>query len=116
MISDYGHPAGVTEPSSVNNGSVYYNSNTYQNSEWALMEGGDAIFLPAAGARFGTNVNSVSTYGYYWSSTHVNESYAYSVSFCGPMVSLDNWSERYCGFSVRLVRDREDRRVSQRRV
>ena len=102
---NYVHPAGVTAPSSVNNGSVYYNDNCYQKADWALMEGGGAIFLPAAGIRSNASVSSNGTMGYYWSSTHNETAYAYSMTFSQYNLSLGNVSERFCGFSVRLVRD-----------
>jgi len=46
-----------------------FDSNTYTEDEWAIMEQNGAVFLPAAGMRLGTVVTSVGEMGWYWSST-----------------------------------------------
>ncbi len=46
-----------------------FDSNTYTEDEWAIMEQNGAVFLPAAGMRIGTAVVSVGEMGWYWSST-----------------------------------------------
>ena len=74
-------------------------------SQSVLEAGGGAIFLPAAGIRSNASVSSNGTMGYYWSSTHNETAYAYSMTFSQYNLSLGNVSERFCGFSVRLVRD-----------
>ena len=64
-----------------------------------------AAFLPAAGYRFGTGVNNVGSYGYYWSSAPNEdyEDYAYRMYFDSGSVSTINYN-RYLGYAVRLVR------------
>ena len=63
------------------------------------------IFLPAAGYRWGSELNSAGSGGYYWSST-LNESgldYAYYLSFGKDYVRWGYYS-RDDGHSVRPVR------------
>ena len=65
---------------------------------------GKSIFLPAAGYRFGTNLNDSGSYGNYWSSSlsEGNTYYAYLLVFYS---SYYDWydSSRYGGRSVRPV-------------
>lgn len=82
----------------------YSNINTYTADQWEVMQASGAAFLPTAGNRFGVNVSSTGTYGYYWSATHADSYNAYA------MVLLENSSVtdayfRYIGRSVRLVQD-----------
>ena len=91
-------------------GSYYHNSNddnyshnSYTSSQWELMESAGAVFLPAAGRRYGTSVGSTGSIGRYWSSTQ-NDSYnAYRLSFDTSNLYPQRSIDRYYGFSVRLV-------------
>ena len=65
---------------------------------WQTLEAAGCVFLPAAGFRRGTSVNSVGSYGGYWSSTTSASSGAYSKYFGGAVRIY-----RYDGLSVRLV-------------
>ena len=80
--------------------------NVYSDSSWSEMEAAGAVFLPAAGRRFGTEMNLVGASGNYWSSTPYNEFYAYVVTLNGYDVGdcIDNYYRSY-GYSVRLVQD-----------
>ncbi len=80
--------------------------NVYGASSWSEMEAAGAVFLPAAGRRFGTEMNLVGASGNYWSSTPYNEFYAYVVTLNGYDVGdcIDNYYRSY-GYSVRLVQD-----------
>ena len=67
---------------------------------------GNSIFLPAAGYRYGTEVDGRGDYGYYWSSSlYGNGSdFAYYLGFYDSSYYWGNGS-RYCGLSVRPVCD-----------
>ena len=82
-----------------------WNTNVYDASSWSAMEDAGAVFLPAAGYRFGTEMSGVGTFGDYWSSTPNGEYGAYYVYFYGYGVDDGGYSDRVLGRSVRLVRD-----------
>ena len=86
-----------------------YTQNTYTTSEWSKMEANGAVFLPAAGYRDGANVINVGTYGYYWSSSYIGySSSAVAVGFYYLNVIGNLSSDRYNGYSVRVVQDVEE--------
>jgi hypothetical protein len=68
------------------------------------MEAAGAVFLPAAGYRFGTHVSNVGNDGYYCSSTPYNENTAYDMNFSSNNLNAASNNNRYRGFSVRPVR------------
>lgn len=64
---------------------------------------GKSIFIPAAGRCYGTTLDNVEEYGYYWSSTpddNWHEAYLLNFSSSGKYMFL---GERYCGHSIRPV-------------
>ena len=67
-----------------------------------------AVFLPAAGFRYGSSVYNPGSYGHYWSSTLNSATIAYSMYFYdsngtfGPGTRNDG---RNNGYSVRLVQN-----------
>ena len=79
--------------------------NSYSLTQWATMEAAGAVFLPAAGYRWGTGVSLVGGNGRYWSSTPSGGSYACSVDFSSNYLIASNYGNRVDGFSVRPVRD-----------
>lgn len=84
-------------------------SNVYTEEtgvKWSDMEAAGAVFLPAAGSRYGTGVYGVGAYGSYWSSSAYEDSedYAYSVYFDVLSVTPNLNDDRYGGQGVRLVR------------
>ncbi|MBO2522808.1 MAG: hypothetical protein CW336_02975, partial [Bacteroidetes bacterium] len=81
-----------------------WDNNTYDVSAWATMEEAGAVFLPAAGRRYGSVVGGVGVYGCYWSSSPYDEYDAWDVDFGGGLVLPDYSYGRYNGQSVRLVR------------
>ena len=77
---------------------------TFTADEWMLMEAAGAIFLPAAGYRYGTSVNVLQIYGYYWSATEDDSYNAYFFYFQSDEAGI-SYAGRYYGLSVRLVKD-----------
>ena len=67
---------------------------------------GNVIFLPAAGAREGSGLQSAGTYGKYWSSSldTVYSYFARYLSFDSGAPDWVSYQYRYYGFSVRPVR------------
>ena len=90
-----------------NAGLDYYHGdwsrNVYDASSWSDMEAAGAVFLPAAGYRYGTEWVNVGRHGCYWSSTPYYGYSAYYMRF-GAVLLFDN-RDRYEGLSVRLVQD-----------
>jgi len=88
-----------------------WTTNSYDADKWELMEAAGAVFLPAAGNRFGRNVQLVGNRGYYWCSSiySANHSCADVLDFYNVgIVSLTNsGSNKYIGCAVRLVKDAE---------
>ena len=82
-----------------------YSTNVYSLDEWTVMESYGAVFLPAAGYRYGSDVFDVGSYGYYWSSSASGSYYADYRSFSSNYVYTDYGGNRGVGRSVRLVRD-----------
>ena len=82
----------------------YYKTvNEYTAAQWTEIESAGAVFLPAAGYRYGASVNYVGGYGYFWSSTAYSAAYAYRLDFGSDYVGADSYYRCY-GRSVRLVR------------
>lgn len=65
---------------------------------------GNSIFLPAAGCRDGSSLNSAGSFGYYWGSTPdvSGVSSAYGLYFYSGYQDMSNY-DRKCGRSVRPV-------------
>lgn len=92
-------------------------NSSYTTSEWTTQNGvygrkitslsnGNSIFLPAAGHRRSSSRYDEGSYGYYWSRTlHSDETYsARSLFFFSSGISAEV-DLRYCGLSVRPVRN-----------
>lgn len=82
-----------------------WSTNSYATEQWAKMEAAGAVFLPAAGGRYGSGVYLVGDYGYYWSSTANGDDYAWGVLFVDGNLLAGNGLYRGSGYSVRLVRN-----------
>ena len=52
-----------------------WSTNAYTKQQWSRMEAAGAVFLPAAGSRYGTLVGDVLYEGVYWSSSADDDSY-----------------------------------------
>jgi len=76
--------------------------------DWYLLEAEGAVFLPAAGTRFKTDVRDVGYKALYWSSNHHTSqvAYAYGFSFQSNKLTVkESDKSRNYGASVRLVHD-----------
>ncbi|WP_027449336.1 hypothetical protein [Xylanibacter brevis] len=86
---------------------IDWDANLYTAENWALMEKNGAVFLPAAGYRDWDGGNDAGDRGYYWSSSAYgdeNADYANYVYFSSSDFIEDDYTDRYNGHSVRLVR------------
>ena len=109
-------PAGAsftasTKQGLANNGNYYKNAygnnfsdNTYNITQWSVMESAGAVFLPVAGYRNGTGVLNARANGYYWSATPDGGLFAYDIDFDSSYIGPQNGKGRSGGRSVRLVR------------
>ena len=108
LPDDWTCPAGVTFKSGFHRewgGDDYAAYQTFTAEQWSKLEKSGAVFLPAAGYRYGSSVDDVQGYGYYWSATEddINDAYVYRL-YIGPFAAYTN-DNRYYGHSVRLVKD-----------
>lgn len=84
-----------------------YSRNIYSVGEWEKMEEDGAVFLPASGWRFGTEITHVNEYGLYWTSTPDDKTDAYGFYFDAEDEGIYNnyvFPRRFC-MTVRLVQD-----------
>ncbi len=103
LPSECSFTSGFCSPSEDNYPDWTHNS--YTLAQWAQMEAAGAVFLPAAGFRFGTYVANVGYSGYYWSSTSSTGGDAYGMYFDGDNLDAMYYNLRDDGFSVRPVQD-----------
>lgn len=102
LPDDWSQPSGVSFVPGDNNG---YMTNNYSLKEWSIMEDASAIFLPAAGERYQTEIDYYYSEGYYWSSS-LSEDNEEGRAVCfleydyGP-----SWWRFDYGFSVRLIHE-----------
>lgn len=101
----YIHPAGVAAPTGINNtNDNSWNNNRYSAQDWAKMEAAGCVFLPAAGKRTGTTLESVNVIGHYWSSSRKAFNGSYMLFFYDTRFSSTT-SSFASGKAVRLVRN-----------
>ena len=101
-------PAGVTFKSGFHSsyGVDYYAAyQTFTADQWAKLEAAGAIFLPAAGYRYGSLVNDVQGGGDCWSASEHFSHGAFYLDFYSDGANMDYYFNRYYGLSVRLVKD-----------
>lgn len=104
--SPFEWPQNITAPSTYNDFvDEWSGAPTYSAAQWTTLETAGCVFLPAAGMRRGTSVNSAGSNGDYWSSTPSSVSKAYLLYFYGTRVEPQGNTSRYQGFSVRLVQN-----------
>ena len=100
-------PAGVTFKSGFHSsdGTEYYAAyQTITAEQWSKLESASAVFLPAAGSRYGSSVGYVQDRGLYWSATELGGDRAYYLYFYLDGATMD-YGGRGGGHSVRLVKD-----------
>lgn len=100
-------PKGITFKSGFHSSSgvgYYAAYQTFTAAEWSKLESAGAVFLPAAGIRLGSSMNYVQLYGHYLSATESNSYNSSYLSFYSFAAYMD-FSYRYLGLSVRLVKD-----------
>ena len=78
-----------------------YDCNQISVSNWNTLENAGAVFIPAAGARYGNNVSLVNSHGYLWF-TYLNN--AWSIIF-NQNIIYEGGSTSESGLSVRLVQE-----------
>ena len=83
-----------------------WDGNEYTEEQWQQMEAASAVFLPAAGIRWGKEVSEMGAYGYYWTSTPENDAKSFIVFFNGSSMNARSSCFRHGGISVRLVIDK----------
>ena len=83
---------------------AYGQYQTFSAAEWSKLESAGAVFLPAAGYRYRSNVHSVQRNGWYRSATEYNSYNARCLLLCSDEATMFNIISYY-GLSVRLVKD-----------
>ncbi len=83
---------------------AYADYQTFTLADWQKLEAAGAVFLPASGSRYGSDVYSVQYYGYYWSATPNGTGIAYCLYFDSSGASTYS-SYRFGGQAVRLAQD-----------
>ena len=101
----YTHPSGVPLPEYINSYDSVFSFNIYQEANWLSMENAGAVFLPLAGARYGTSVYDVGLEGVYWTAARSDMSSARILWIRSDRIYTLSSSFRCHGHSVRLVQD-----------
>ena len=97
--------SGAYNLKNTNEYDVNFNGNQISATDWASkLEANEAVFLPAAGWRYGTDVGRVGSDGLYWSATSSGSANAYLVNFYDSLLHAEDWLiGREFGQGVRLV-------------
>lgn len=83
-----------------------FSCNTLSLDNWTTnLEAKGAVFLPAAGFRYGTDVDYVDSYGLYWSASSYDNGRKCDIWFDEDHLQADYWNNNTVGQSVRLVYD-----------
>ena len=86
-----------------------FSHNSYTRAQWSQMEAAGAVFLPAAGGRFGSEVYMVGENGYYWSATpdEYTDYFSHLMYYDAEYLFPQGYTGAYRGLSVRLVKSAE---------
>ena len=95
--------------SNTNTSGASFSSNTISASQWTTLQNAGAVFLPAAGGRYGTSVDNAGVVGNgsYWSASRSGTRDANHLHFFGTDLYTD-YTYRSDGLSVRLVAPAEN--------
>ena len=107
LPDDWRCPAGVIFKSGFaegNGAESFGKHQSFTQEHWLKLESLGAVFLPASGSRYGSDVYYVQDYGGYWSSTPCDSDDAWNV-YIGAGEASMNYDSRGYGLSVRLVKD-----------
>ena len=108
LPDDWTCPAGVAFKSGFASDysvQAYADYQTFTLSDWQKLEAAGAVFLPASGYRYGSNVYDVQDDGYYWSATPYVSDYANFLYFNSYEARTYSDWYRDRGQAVRLVQD-----------
>ena len=101
-------PADITFksgfPSSYSSVQAYADYQIFTLAEWQQLESAGAVFLPASGWRYGSELSAVQYSGIFCSATAFHSDEAYLLEFY-PLGAIANPTHRYFGLAVRLVQD-----------
>ncbi len=86
----------------------FVENNIVQPAWSEKLEGNGAVFLPAAGIRNSFAIALYGDYGFYWSSSCCDDFKAYGIYFSNTYFTYPYATEKCCGRSVRLVRDKKE--------
>lgn len=98
--SDWKCPDGLTYVTDA----VSYKTNVYTLKQWEQLQRSGAVFFPASGFRYGTDVYLMGDGSNVWSATPYNELNASGLYFASVAASVNSYN-RSSGQAVRLVRD-----------
>lgn len=99
-----------TENGLADQGNYFYNEkdnnfsfHTYTAEQWSVMEAAGAVFLPAAGFRFGSDVIDAGAFGNYQAATPNDKYDAFGINFSSGSLNPQLYFSCTSGRSVRLV-------------
>ena len=100
-------PSGITFKSGFHSDysvEAYGQYQTFTADQWSKLEAAGAVFLPASGDRYGSDVLYVQYSGDYWFATEKGSDNAYALGFYSDYAIMF-YIGRSVGLSVRLVKD-----------
>lgn len=92
----------------LNHTTMNCSSNIISATQWELLEKKGVVFLPVTtGIRFNgassVSISLTGLYGYYWSSSIINNNSAYNINIHRTGIAIEDRSYRIVGINVRLV-------------
>lgn len=87
-----------------NTNDASYSSNTLTAAQWSILEQAGAVFLPAAGYRYGVSILDVGSKGCYWSASYCDSGNSFGLFYYDSFLNSNANFRRDIGLSVRLIR------------